>query len=48
MDDYKENDEIIRLPCLHFFHKKEITQWFEKKKTCPECRSDIQELLNKF
>ena len=48
MDYYKLNDEIIRLPCLHFFHKIELIQWLEKKKSCPICRSDIEELLNRF
>ena len=47
MDEFNENENILRLPCFHFFHKEELLTWFEKKKTCPVCRSNIEELMDK-
>ena len=32
------NDEVIYLPCLHFFHDNCINIWINKKKICPICR----------
>lgn len=48
MDEYQENDYILRLPCLHVFHKEEALEWFKKNKTCPVCRSNIEELIKKM
>ena len=48
MENFNENDLIFRLPCLHFFHKAEIIKWFHKKKTCPICRSVVEDLLTNF
>jgi hypothetical protein len=46
-DDFQEENHIIRLPCLHFFHARELFKWFEQNKTCPVCRIDIQKELEK-
>ena len=33
----KDND-VIKLSCNHYFHKKCILEWFEKNSSCPICR----------
>tara|TARA_B100001063_G_scaffold247173_1_gene290952 strand:- start:7980 stop:9023 length:1044 start_codon:yes stop_codon:yes gene_type:complete len=43
--DLKEND-IIRLSCNHFFHKKCILEWFEKNESCPICRCPHDSCFN--
>ena len=37
MEEYKEEDEVIELPCdtRHFFHAKCIYGWLEKNNCCP-------------
>lgn len=35
------NDEVIYLPCVHFFHVNCINCWINMKKYCPICRRPI-------
>ena len=35
------NDEVIYLPCFHFFHPNCIEIWLRNKKICPFCRRNI-------
>ena len=35
------NDEVIYLPCFHFFHPNCIESWLRNKKICPFCRRNI-------
>ncbi|GAB5355299.1 hypothetical protein AAMO2058_000193200 [Amorphochlora amoebiformis] len=41
LDQFKDGDSIIRLPCLHIFHSEEITKWLQKKHRCPLCQTSI-------
>ena len=41
LEDFKVNDTVIYLPCLHFFHRNCITQWIEEKAVCPLCKNNI-------
>ena len=43
MEYFENGDKIKRLPCLHFFHTKEIESWVinHRQKVCPICRHDI-------
>jgi len=45
--DYENNDELRKLVCSHFFHKKCIDNWFNSSTTCPICRKDVKEKLKK-
>ena len=41
-------DEIIKkMPCKHIFHRECIKQWFKSNHTCPVCRADIEQMLDK-
>ena len=44
-DEFEVDQPFIRIPCIHMFHSNEIKHWFEKNKTCPVCRADIEVLL---
>ena len=41
LDNYSKGDEIVQLPCLHFYHAKCINAWFKVNNTCPVCRKEI-------
>jgi hypothetical protein len=45
LEDFEVNQKIIRLPCFHIFHVQEIFKWFERNKTCPFCRMDVEKML---
>jgi len=38
----EESNTAINLPCKHKFHKECLLEWFEKKKTCPSCRYNFE------
>ena len=40
LDNFKLNDEILYLPCMHLYHKECIIKWFLKEDICPLCRDD--------
>jgi hypothetical protein len=43
LDDFKEGDVLINIPCFHYFHLKCITEWFKNNKNCPICKYEIKE-----
>ena len=48
--DFKENDEILILPCKHGFIKESIEEWLETHSSeCPVCRLKLpsKEILNR-
>lgn len=40
-DAFKEQQQIIKLPCLHQFHCACIEQWFKQNDNCPMCRDHV-------
>lgn len=41
LGEYSEDDEIMKLPCSHFFHSACITEWACLSQLCPICRTNI-------
>lgn len=41
MDDVTVGDEVVVLPCTHWFHEACATAWLNEHNTCPICRTGI-------
>ncbi|KAJ1667536.1 hypothetical protein EV178_001265 [Coemansia sp. RSA 1646] len=35
--DYRAGDQVIDLPCKHFFHESCVVPWLSIKDKCPYC-----------
>ena len=46
LEDFKKNDKVIYLPCIHFFHEMCIKNWIKEKQFCPVCKLEINNNLN--
>lgn len=48
LTEYGNLNEVIELPiCAHLYHCKCILGWLDDHSTCPYCRADIKENLEK-
>ena len=46
LEDFKNYDKSIYLPCFHLFHEKCITDWINMRKGfCPVCRTLINNMM---
>lgn len=43
MDDVHIGDEVVMLPCSHWFHETCASAWLSEHNTCPICRKGIEE-----
>jgi hypothetical protein len=41
LEEFKEGDSIIELPCNHIFNENNIKKWLKETPNCPVCRHDI-------
>ena len=41
MENFKEGDNTISLPCIHIYHEKCIKDWFKRQNFCPICKFEI-------
>jgi E3 ubiquitin-protein ligase RNF115/126 len=42
MDDVHNGDEVVELPCTHWFHEACAAAWLGEHNTCPICRKGIE------
>lgn len=43
--DYVSSDELLRLPCMHLFHKACVLPWLRKAHTCPVCQINLCQVI---
>jgi hypothetical protein len=41
LENFKNGDDSIILPCIHIFHAECIKKWMKRKNACPICKSKI-------
>ena len=41
LEEFNNDEEIIKLKCNHLFHSKCIDDWIEKNQSCPLCRINL-------
>lgn len=41
LEQFKEGESIIELPCNHIFNENNIKNWLKEKTNCPICRMDL-------
>eukprot|EP00446_Apocalathium_sp_SHHI-4_P085589 CAMPEP_0177485194 /NCGR_PEP_ID=MMETSP0369-20130122/28425_1 /TAXON_ID=447022 ORGANISM="Scrippsiella hangoei-like, Strain SHHI-4" /NCGR_SAMPLE_ID=MMETSP0369 /ASSEMBLY_ACC=CAM_ASM_000364 /LENGTH=237 /DNA_ID=CAMNT_0018961345 /DNA_START=88 /DNA_END=802 /DNA_ORIENTATION=+ len=39
------NEDIVRLPCMHYAHVHCMESWLVRSPTCPVCRTNLREAL---
>lgn len=42
IDDLSLGDEVLVLPCKHWFHDECVVLWLKEHNTCPICRSSVE------
>ena len=42
IDDVSLGDEVVVLPCKHWFHDECVVLWLKEHNTCPICRSPVE------
>ena len=42
LEQFKEGEKLIQLPCNHLFSKEHLLNWLKDKHTCPVCRYELQ------
>jgi E3 ubiquitin-protein ligase RNF115/126 len=43
IDELKKGEEVLVLPCKHWYHGECVTLWLREHNTCPMCRKPIEE-----
>ena len=38
LEDFKNGENVINLPCIHLFHKNCIKNWLKNQNSCPICK----------
>ena len=46
LEEFKADDEVVSLYCLHLFHKTCIFEWLKGHDSCPICKMNINNMDN--
>ena len=46
LEDFKDGDSLIELPCKHIFLEKNLKEWIKEKQNCPICRYNLVNINN--
>ena len=41
LENYEEEDDIVVLPCHHYYHKNCLEEWIAHNGSCPMCRITV-------
>jgi hypothetical protein len=41
LEEFQRGEEVLRLPCEHFFHESCLAPWLLKSLQCPMCMRDL-------
>jgi len=41
LEEFKAGEELLQLPCQHFFHENCVAPWFRRSLTCPLCKHEL-------
>ncbi|CAJ0956690.1 unnamed protein product, partial [Mesorhabditis belari] len=41
MESFKKDETVLELNCRHIFHQDCLVPWFERHRTCPICRQEV-------
>jgi len=41
IDEFRQEQELRKLPCQHRFHKNCVDEWLKISSTCPNCKADL-------
>ena len=41
LDEFKDEDVLVKLNCEHIFHKDCLEPWLNNNRNCPLCRQNI-------
>jgi hypothetical protein len=41
LDTFRNEDELLTLPCFHFFHASCVSTWLGNHVSCPICKFDV-------
>ena len=44
LENFKENEDLLELPCGHYFSDTKIREWLKKHTTCPVCRYNLRDV----
>mmetsp|Transcript_3128 Transcript_3128/g.7928 ORF Transcript_3128/g.7928 Transcript_3128/m.7928 type:complete len:242 (+) Transcript_3128:90-815(+) len=44
LEEYVCDDEIVRLPCMHYAHTQCLEKWLRRSACCPVCRTSLREV----
>ena len=43
LDNFEDDERVLRLPCRHEFHDVCIAEWLRKHRECPLCKDNVYE-----